>query len=82
VHVVVWCTERCAIAAAACVLDPRDARAPLRAVDGHHDGRAGTIDVARSFVSVGFGDTDAAVALLRGIEAWLSGPAASAAAAE
>jgi hypothetical protein len=82
VHVVVWCTERQAIAAAACVLDPRDARASLRVVDGCHDGRSGTIDVARSFVSVGFGETDAAVALLRGIDAWLAAPAPAAAAAE
>lgn len=71
-HLVVWCTEKQAIAAAACVSDPREAHSPLGRVDGQHDARGGTVEVARSFVAVGFAETEAAVALLRGIDSWLA----------
>jgi hypothetical protein len=72
VHLVVWCTEKKAIAAAACVSDSRDAHSPLGRVDGQHDARGGIVEVARSFVAVGFGESEAAVALLRGIDGWLA----------
>jgi hypothetical protein len=71
-HVVVWCTERRAIAAAACIVDASNDLPRTHRADGHHDGRSGTIEVARCFVAVGFGESDAAVALLRGIDAWIT----------
>lgn len=80
-HVVVWCMQGRTVAAAACIFDhakPRLVRedAAVEAyttasADGHLDAPGRAFEVHRSFVAVGFGESEAGVALLRGIDAWL-----------